>query len=212
MIIAFSFLSLLSSNYEEKIKKFNTYGENNWIHFDVMDGEFVTNKTFDYNLVKEINNYNKLFSDVHLMINKPHKVIKKYAKVGAKQITFHYEAVKEKNIIKIIKKIKKQGVKVGISIKPDTNVEALNPYLNDLDFILVMSVEPGKGGQTFMDSSLSKIKYLKEKQNEYNYLIGVDGGINDSTSKLVKEAGCDVIIVGSYLANKLTKKTLESLK
>lgn len=212
MIVSFSFLSLLKSDYITKIKEFNNLVNDDWVHFDVMDGKFVNNKTFDYHLVNEINEYNHLFSDVHLMIEKPHRQIKKYYKAGAKQITFHYETMKENKILKVIKQIKKYGLKVGISIKPDTKVEVLDKYLSKLDYILIMSVEPGKGGQAFLDNSLDKIKYLSNKQKLNHYLIGVDGGINDKTVKLVKKAGADVVVVGTYLASNLNLETIEKLK
>lgn len=212
MIIAFSFLSLLGGDYKKSIIEFNKLDNAGWIHFDVMDGVFVTNKTFDYELVRDINSYNKLYSDVHLMIEKPDKLIKEYSLVGTNQLTFHYEAVCENDIESIILEIKKCNMKAGISIKPNTDVRVLDKYLKELDYILIMSVEPGKGGQKFLDNSLEKIKYLKEKQKDYHYLIGVDGGINDSTSLLVKDAGADVIIVGSYLASNLNRETINKLK
>lgn len=212
MIIAFSFLTLLNDNYKKAIETFNSFDGNNWIHFDVMDGNFVENKTFNNKLVKSVNAYNNLFSDVHLMVNNPFRLVKKYAKAGANLLTFHYESIKEKNIYKLIKKIKDNGMKVGISIKPNTDVKVLKPYLGDIDCILIMSVEPGKGGQSFIPSSIDKIKYLNDLKHKYHYLIAVDGGINNETSKLVKEVGCDVIIVGSYLANNLDKKIVDNLK
>lgn len=212
MIISFSFLSLLDQEYESAIRKFNSLDKNNWIHFDVMDGNFVENKTFDFNLVKEINNYNNLFSDVHLMIENPISFIKEYKDAKTDLLTFHYEAVKKEDIKDIILKIKNNNMKVGISINPDTNIEVLNDYLDDLDCILIMSVVPGKGGQKFMDCAIEKIKYLKALQSNYHYLISVDGGINSETARFVKEVGADVVCVGSYLANNLNRETLNKLK
>ena len=213
MKIAFSFLSMLDEDYLTSIKKFNELtNDNDWIHYDVMDGEFVENTTYDYNLVREVSNVSNSFNDVHLMVNNPLKNIKDYADAGANQITFHYESVDSKEIIDIINEIKKYNIKVGISIKPNTDIEVLDEYLPYLDNILIMSVEPGRGGQKFLDNSLDKIRYLKRQQNKYHYLISVDGGINDNTSKLVKEAGADVVIVGTYLANNLDKETIEKLK
>ena len=212
MIIAFSFLSLLNEDYKKSIIKFNDLDKSGWLHFDVMDGNFVTNKTFDFELVKDINSYNKLFSDVHLMVTNPEEVIENYNYIGVNQLTFHYEAVKEENISKIIDRIKNCGMKVGVSIKPSTNVRVLDKYLSLLDYILIMSVEPGKGGQQFIDSSLEKIKYLKDMQINNHYLIGVDGGINNHTSMLVKDAGADVIVVGSYLSKNLNTETINNIK
>ena len=212
MIIAFSFLSLLNDNYKRALIEFNNLSENDWIHFDVMDGEFVTNTTFDFNKVKEINEYNNLYSDVHLMVSDPRKYIKEYVKAKSDSITFHYEAVNKEDVLDIIKEIKSYNVKVGISIKPNTDVKVLDEYLEYLDNILIMSVEPGKGGQKFIESSLDKVRYLNGKKKDYNYLISIDGGINNETSKLAKEAGCDVVIVGTYLANNLNKKTMDELR
>lgn len=213
MKIAFSFLSLLDKDYVASIKQFNELTDNNdWIHYDVMDGEFVESVTYDYNLVTTVSNISNSFNDVHLMTNNPIANIKEYAQSKAHQITFHYESVNDNEIINTIDEIKKYNVKVGISIKPDTDIKVLDDYLPYLDNILIMSVEPGKGGQKFLDSSLDKIRYLKKKQKNYHYLISVDGGINDSTSKLVKAAGADVIIVGTYLANNLNEETIIKLK
>ena len=212
MTIAFSFLSLLSDNYKDAIDTFNEFDKTNWIHYDVMDGKFVPNSTYDYKLVSEVNKYNKLYSDVHLMTFNPEKYVENYAKAGSNMLTFHYESVKEDEIIPIINKIKKCNMKAGISIKPNTDVRVLDKYLSLLDYILVMSVEPGMGGQPFISSSLDKIRYLSRKKKEYNFLIGVDGGINDLNAKLVSEAGADVVILGSYLAKNLNLETINKIK
>lgn len=198
MIVSLSILNIEKDKRFDKIKEFMKV-ENNWIHFDVMDGKFVENKTFAYEVVKEIGEYCDFFKDVHLMTYNPDEFLKKYKNAGADQITFHYESVEKERIIPIINKIKELGMKVGISIKPHTSVEEIEDYLPLLDLVLVMSVEPGKGGQKFMESSLDKIKILKSKQKSNHYLISVDGGINNETSKLVKEAGVDVAVVGTYL-------------
>ena len=212
MIIAFSFLSLLDKNYKESIIKFNSLDNNNWLHYDVMDGKFVSNSTFSCELIKEVSNYNTLFNDVHLMIDDPLFNIDRYINTGADMLTFHYEASYKEDIIRIIEKVKNAKLKVGISIKPSTSINVLDEYLPYLDYVLIMSVEPGKGGQQFMESCIEKIKYLKNEQSKHHYLIGVDGGINDKTSKLVKLAGADVVVIGSYLANNLTKETILNCK
>lgn len=135
------------------------------------------------------------------MISSPEMYVLDYISAGSTFVTFHYEATSD--VMSTINLIKNNNTKVGISIKPNTPVEVLDMYLPFIDLVLVMSVEPGKGGQTFMESSLDKIKYLNEQRinNKYSYIIEVDGGINDKTIKLVKEAGCDVVVVGSYLMN-----------
>lgn len=209
--------SILSVKQEDYIKVFNTFERNNvsMIHLDCMDGKFVNNTTYDSSEVEKINKQTNIKLDAHLMISSPENEIMNYINADSDMITFHYEAtsfVKE-----TIDLIKKHNVKCGISIKPDTNVEVLNPYLKDLDLILVMSVEPGKGGQKFMEQSLDKIKYLKNIKDTHNfkYLISVDGGINLETGKLAKECGADILVVGSYLMNSLdfdkTYKELENL-
>jgi len=199
MIISLSILNIEEKERKQKINDFANISLNNWIHFDVMDGEFVENKTFAYEVVDEVSKYCSLFKDVHLMTYEPNKYLKEYKDAGTSQITFHYESVKKEDILNIINEIKCLGMKVGMSIKPNTDVKELDKYLKYLDLILVMSVEPGKGGQKFMNESLNKIRYLKNEQKDNHYLISVDGGINNETSKLVKEAGADIVVVGTYL-------------
>lgn len=195
--------SILSVKKEDYLKVFKTFTDNGvtMIHLDVMDGKFVPNTTYDANEVEKINKQTNTILDTHLMINTPEDEIMSYILAGSDIITFHYEACK--NIKETIKLIKDHGVKCGISVKPNTNINVLDPYLKDLDLVLVMSVEPGFGGQKFMPSALDKIKYLKDIKDKHNfhYLIEVDGGINVVTAKLVKDAGCDVIVVGTYLMN-----------
>ena len=205
MIVSLSILNIEKEKRYDKINEF-MQTENNWIHFDVMDGNFVENKTFRYEVVKEINQYCHLFKDVHLMTYNPQQYLNQYKEAGTDSITFHYESIEEENIIPLIKKIQNLNMKAGISIKPSTNIEKIKEYLPILDLVLVMSVEPGKGGQKFIESSLEKIKWLKENKGNYNYLISVDGGINDVTSKLVKQAGADIIVVGTYLTKDIITK------
>lgn len=205
MIVSLSILNIEKSNRFEKINEFMGV-KDNWIHFDVMDGMFVENKTFTYEVVKEIGEYCGFFKDVHLMTYNPDSMLKEYKEAGTDQITFHYESVEKDMIVPIIEKIKSLGMKAGISIKPMTNVEEIKEYLPLLDLVLVMSVEPGKGGQKFMESSLEKIKWLKENKGSNHYLISVDGGINGETSKLVKEAGADIAVVGTYLTRDIIEK------
>ena len=173
-----------------------------YIHYDVMDGKFVSNTSFpieEYEYHKAHVDSSVIF-DVHLMTYDLVEQIKKFAS-GATYITFHYEAVEENKVEDLISLIHSLGVKAGISICPSTDVRVLDPYLNDLDLILVMSVVPGKGGQSFMEVSLDKISYLDtyRKENNLNYLIEVDGGINEQTSKLVKERNVDILVAGSFI-------------
>ena len=198
MIVSPSILAADFNNLDQEMNKINN-SICEFVHLDVMDGVFVTNTTFDDKLVKELRNKTNKVFDVHLMIEKPELVLDKYYDAGADYVTFHLEACSD--ALNVIKEYKQKNKKIGLSIKPNTNVKALDEYLQYLDLILVMSVEPGFGGQKFMDSSLDKIKYLKEQkeQNGYKYIIEVDGGINQSTAALVEKAGCEAVVAGTYL-------------
>jgi len=198
--ISASILAADFKNLDKEIKR-SHQAKVDWLHFDVMDGVFVNNISFGIPVLKSISCY-PIFKDVHLMIVHPEKYVDEFIKAGADLITFHLEAMKYKKDVKaLINHIHDQGVCVGISIKPSTPVEDVLPYLKDIDLVLVMSVEPGFGGQKFMESSLAKISeldaYIIEHQLET--MIEVDGGINDVTSTQVKNAGVDVIVAGSYL-------------
>jgi ribulose-phosphate 3-epimerase len=170
-----------------------------YIHLDIMDGKFTENKTWTFSEVKKIISYSNLPLDVHLMVNNPEKYIEDYAMMNTSYLTFHYEAVKD--VQSTIDKIKDYGLKVGISICPDTNVEVLYPYLNQIDQVLIMSVVPGKSGQSFIETSPEKIKSLKEEIEKQNAktIISVDGGINNETGLLCKEAGVDMLVSASYI-------------
>lgn len=169
------------------------------VHIDIMDGKFVKNKTWTFSEIKKLTSYSHLPLDVHLMVEKPEKYIEDYALLNTNDIIFHYEAVKE--IKSMINLIKSYGLKVGIAVNPDTNVELLFPYLNKIDIVLIMSVYPGESGQSFIENSLEKIKSLKEEiiKQEVKTLIEVDGGINDETAVLCKEAGVDILVSASFI-------------
>ena len=169
------------------------------VHIDIMDGKFVKNKTWTFSEIKKLTSYSHLPLDVHLMVEKPEKYIEDYALLNTNDIIFHYEAVKD--IKSMINLIKSYGLKVGIAVNPDTNVELLFPYLNKIDIVLIMSVYPGESGQSFIENSLEKIKSLKEEiiKQEVKTLIEVDGGINDETAVLCKEAGVDILVSASFI-------------
>lgn len=198
MIVSPSILAADFNALDQEMKKVND-SSCEWVHLDVMDGKFVPNTTFDEKLVKELRPISNKVFDVHLMIEKPAEQVMKYYEAGADYVTFHFEACE--NIKEVLENLKKQNLKVGLSIKPATSVTVLDEFLPYLDLILVMSVEPGKGGQKFMDSCLDKIDYLVKKRSKsnYSYLVEVDGGINLDTAKLVKKVGCDVVVAGTYL-------------
>ena len=208
MIISPSLLSANFAHLQQDIQSIEE-SEAKWLHYDVMDGHFVPNISFGYSILNDVRKVTSLFLDVHLMISDPLKYLDEFVKAGSDLITFHYEAYEDKDkIIETIEKIKTAGKKAGLSIKPNTAVSDILPYLKDLDLVLVMSVEPGFGGQSFMPLSLEKITELRKiiDENHYECLIEVDGGINQDTAKRVKEAGCDVAVAGSYVFKQPDRK------
>lgn len=206
--------SLLACDKNKIIEEVKKLKENNvdCVHFDVMDNVFVPNTSFNDDTFKRIREYTSLPFEIHLMVENPNDYINDYGNNKEDIIIIHYECFsEEKDLLACINNIKLHH-KVGLSIKPNTPVEKIKEYLKYLDYVLIMSVEPGFGGQKFMPSALEKIKELKSYQKDYHYVIEVDGGINDITSKLCNEAGVDILVSGSYLFKGNMKEKVESLK
>jgi len=210
-----SLLAADFANIESEIRKVENTADA--IHLDVMDGVFVPNISFGVPVVKAVKRVTNLPLDVHLMIENPSKYIEDFAKAGANYITVHVEACRHLN--RTINKIKEMGIKAGISLNPHTNESILKYLINELDMVLVMSVNPGFGGQSFIESSITKIKNINNmiKENSSDVLIAVDGGINKGNVKKVYDAGARFIIAGSAVFKSedpsreimLLKKTIE---
>ena len=197
MKISASFLSI-KEDVKINIKKLDQTTID-YLHLDIMDGYFVDNKTWGIKEVLETLNDTSKPLDVHLMVRDIFKYIDNYKALKPVFITFHLEATS--NPLEVIDYLKQNNIKVGMSIKPNTEISELEPYLSYLDLVLIMSVEPGMGGQSFIKNSIEKIELLNQlrKENNYHYLIEVDGGINDDTAKFCEKA--DILVVGSYITN-----------
>lgn len=194
MKVSASFLS--SKDPARDLAKLNET-DVDYIHVDIMDGKFVPNKTMPFSEMKNIYKYTSKRLDVHLMVEEPKKYIPLYAELNTEYITIHEEI--DENIMECLEMIKSYSIKAGLSIKPNTKVSELIPYLPYIDLILVMSVEPGAGGQAFIEESEDRIKEIRGLLNSYNIpaVINVDGGINDKT--VDKCRNCDIVTAGSYI-------------
>lgn len=213
MIIAPSVLSLDYKDTKSQLQQLEE-SKAEWMHFDVMDGHFVPNLSFGPDILKAFKSATSLFMDVHIMVDNPSEVSDYFIKAGADLITFHSETIHEiKNQKALVEKLHANNVKAGISIKPDTCVENIYPILPYVDLVLVMSVYPGFGGQSFIESSLDKIAKLREfiDANHLNCLIEVDGGINGTTGEACAKAGADVLVAGSYIFKGDIKRQVETL-
>lgn len=166
-----------------------------YIHVDMFDGKFVPTKNYEMDELNVILANTKKKLDVHVMVENPLDFIEPFAKLNTEYYTFHYEAVKD--VDEVINKIKESGLKAGIAINPETNVENIKPYLDKIDMVLVMSVKPGWGGQQFNEEVLTKIEELSKLKG--NFVISVDGGVNEETAKKAINAGVDILVVGSYI-------------
>lgn len=215
-LIAPSLLAADKTKLQDEIDLVQNLGAE-WLHWDVMDGIFVPNKSYTVDDVKKYSKTHKMFNDVHIMVADPKYWAPLFVEAGADLVTFHIEAVEycPKCANKIIDALHEANCKAGISIKPCSSVSDIEPFLKKLDLVLVMSVEPGKGGQKFMPEALKKITQLRKiiDENNYHCLIEVDGGINAETGALCRQAGADVLVAGSYLfGHDDIERRIESLR
>lgn len=207
IIVAPSLLAADFSDLKNEIDKVEKAGVE-YLHLDVMDGAFVPNISFGAPVISAIRKHSNLIFDVHLMIENPDRFIKDFVEAGADIITVHAEATKHLN--RTLQLIKSYGKKVGISLNPSTPVEMIKYELKNIDMVLIMTVNPGFGGQTFIENMTDKIKELRTLDK--NIDIEVDGGINAETGKKVKEAGANILVAGSYIFNGDYKEKIDSLK
>jgi len=193
--------SILAADFAKLGDEIKSVSMADYLHFDVMDGMFVTNISFGIPVLKSVRKITDMVLDVHLMIDEPSRYIADFAEAGADIITFHIEAEAPDNVIATINEIQKHGKKAGLSVKPGTPAEALLPYIDSLDLVLVMTVEPGYGGQRFIDTMLPKISELSGIINTQSLdcELEVDGGINFETAKMCINAGANVLVAGSDL-------------
>ena len=196
--IAPSILSADFANLERDVRDLESNGAD-WIHVDIMDGQFVPNLSMGFPVVKALRSVTKLTLDVHLMIERPIRYVEQFVKAGADMVTVHIEADQPANTLECLDRIHALGCKAGIVLKPGTPAEAAIPYLNKCDMILVMTVEPGFGGQKFMEHMMPKVKALRTMLDEVNpaCLLEVDGGVDANTCDICKKNGADVLVAGS---------------
>lgn len=208
-MVAPSILSADFANLEQEIKAVTKAGAD-WIHVDVMDGRFVPNITIGIPVVKSLKKVSAIPLDVHLMIEEPERYIEDFIKAGSDYLTIHVESTKDPAAV--LKRIRELGAKSGITLRPGTPVESVLPLLPLSDLVLVMTVEPGFGGQSFMADQIAKISKLRAEisSKKLNCLIEVDGGINQETAKLCHEA--DVFVAGSYVFGRDYQTAIQSLK
>ena len=188
--------SYLSSDDKEKTINILNKTNIDYIHLDIMDNEFVNNETLDFNTLRNYFYNNKKKLDIHLMVNNVKLYTDIYSLLKPEYITFHIEVG---NTLELINYIKNKRIKVGLAINPNTSIESLKPFIDKIDLILIMSVQPGKGGQEFIENTLEKVKEIRKNNKDIN--ISIDGGMNNITIQKAKEAGISMCVVGSYITN-----------
>jgi ribulose-phosphate 3-epimerase len=208
-LVAPSILSADFANLEKELNAIAKAGAD-WVHVDVMDGHFVPNLTIGIPVVESLKRVSPLPLDVHLMIEKPERYVEEFVKAGSSYLTIHVEATEKPH--EVLRKIRALGAKAGITLRPGTALDEIIPYLGECDLVLVMTVEPGFGGQSFMMDQIEKMKFLREERDRkgYKYLIEVDGGVNEKTLAFCKDA--DVLVAGSYVFRNDYKKAIDLLK
>ena len=202
--------SILSADFgkmAEAVSFLKEWGAD-WVHCDVMDGNYVPNITFGMPMIKALRKYSDMFFDVHLMIDKPERYIQQFCDAGASLITFHPDA--SGNVQQGIDIAKKNNVLIGLVVNADKDISIVEPYLSQLDVVLIMTVQAGFGGQSFREDCLKKVEsiYNERKKNKYKYLIEIDGGVSLKTIDACKKAGCDVVVAGSAVFNADDKKEI----
>lgn len=211
-LIAPSVLAADFANLQRDVEMINN-SDADWFHIDIMDGVFVPNISFGMPVLGAISKYAKKTIDVHLMIVDPDRYIKEFAALGADILTLHYEACT--HLHRSLQAIKAEGMKAGVALNPHTNVDLLEDVINDIDLVCMMSVNPGFGGQSFIENTYKKVKQLKEMiiRNGSNTLIEIDGGVTDKNAKALVEAGADVLVAGSFVFKaEAPIETIEKLK